>query len=283
VSIAINLRKSHRELTEKLAGLVKSINVRFSSYPPGAIGFPDHHWGELDAIQRKTQLDLKREFGQWTEIMDIVLMNAPKQINRKLKIAKEKFSEWIEFGSNWSINENPEHNEMKMREDAERFNELFDILDVNGSETVFIIPDTNSLIKQPDPAHYRSIVGEESFSMLLLPSVLSELDKLKNLHKNIDFREKVKKVIDRVKGWRIQGSLLDGVIVDNSIIIRAIPREPNMELTLSWLDNTIIDDRIIASVLEIASTHPASRVVLSTADINLQNKAELAKIECVDI
>ena len=56
-----------------------------------------------------------------------------------------------------------------------------------------------------------------------------------------------------------------------------------MENTLSWLDENIRDDRIIASVLEVQSTQPNARVVLVTGDINLSNKADVAQIETAEL
>ena len=63
---------------------------------------------------------------------------------------------------------------------------------------------------------------------LLLPTVLAELDTLKNNHRNSDFRKKVNKVIARVKGWRTQGTLRNGVTVSGTITVKAVASEPDM-------------------------------------------------------
>ena len=62
-----------------------------------------------------------------------------------------------------------------------------------------------------------------------------------------------------------------------------IANEPDMKSSLSWLRGDVRDDRIIASVLELQSVNPVSRVILVTGDINLQNKADVAMIECIDL
>jgi predicted ribonuclease YlaK len=103
------------------------------------------------------------------------------------------------------------------------------------------------------------------------------------LHRNQDVREKAKKVITRIKGWRAQGPLLDGVLVDKTIIVRALHNEPKVADSLSWLDADNADDRIVASVLHIQATSPSAHVILVTGDINLQNKADAAMIETVEI
>ena len=55
-----------------------------------------------------------------------------------------------------------------------------------------------------------------------------------------------------------------------------------MKATLKWLDKDVADDRLIASTLEIIAQQPSARVVLVTSDINLQNKADAALIECYE-
>jgi predicted ribonuclease YlaK len=73
--------------------------------------------------------------------------------------------------------------------------------------------------------------------------------------------------------------LNDGVdVVSNRIRIRSIATEPCVDEVLPWLDPTSPDDRILASCVETMRVHPRSKVALVTGDINLQNKAEFARI-----
>ena len=44
----------------------------------------------------------------------------------------------------------------------------------------------------------------------------------------------------------------------------------------------ILDDRLLATVVEVMRLHPHSPVTLVTRDINLQNKAEFACIPFVE-
>ncbi len=96
-------------------------------------------------------------------------------------------------------------------------------------------------------------------------------------------RDKAKKIITRIKGWRQQGSLMNGVVFDKSIIIKAIHIEPDMANSLSWLNSNIADDPIIAGVLDFQAKQPSARIVLITGDINLQNKADAALIETAEM
>ena len=90
--------------------------------------------------------------------------------------------------------------------------------------------------------------------------------------------DKVGKVVRRIKGWRNQGSLHEGVTLHQTIRIRAIAEEPDVRGTLRWLDPSNRDDRIIASTLGVQMLAPSAQVILVTGDINLQNKAEAAKL-----
>jgi hypothetical protein len=107
---------------------------------------------------------------------------------------------------------------------------------------IILVPDTNSLLAAFDPIEYRKVSGENSFVFMILPTVLGERDRLKVEHRNPDVREKAKKVITRIKGWRNQGPLAKGVTVDKTITVKALHTEPNMKATLSWLDSDNRDD-----------------------------------------
>lgn len=144
--------------------------------------------------------------------------------------------------------------------------------------TLILVPDTNALIFSPAFQDW-SFDGIGKFEILLMPSVLEELDRLKIEHRNPDVREKAKKVISQIKEYRRRGNLNEGVpVVGERVSLRARAIEPRVEEALPWLDPNSADDRILASVIETMRTHVRSAVILVTSDINLQNKAELARI-----
>jgi predicted ribonuclease YlaK len=152
------------------------------------------------------------------------------------------------------------------------------LIEREGEREIILVPDTNSLISAPDLAKYSTIIDTDTYTIILVPTVLNELDSLKILHRNQDVRDKSKSIIKRIKGLRNQGSLLKGVLINKSVTVRTIAKEPNFNETIHWLDSTNNDDRIIASILEIQCSSPSSIVILVTSDINLQNKAEMANL-----
>jgi len=116
-----------------------------------------------------------------------------------------------------------------------------------------------------------------------LPAVLSELDELKINHRNEAVREKTKSLINKFKEYRRRGRLSDGVVLVNDVsTIMSLAIEPDFNNTLPWLSPDNNDDRLLCAIVEVMRSHPRSLVIIITADINLQNKAEFARLPFVE-
>jgi hypothetical protein len=213
----------------------------------------------------------------------LLVSGGPEELVNGFEQADSQFRNWLDLDRTWSVTTNPAENAKKALAVAEPIGRILDVLDAASKNDILVVPDVNSLLADADPVKYRDIAGQDRFVFMLLPTVLGELDKLKIEHRNTDVREKARKIIDRIKGWRNQGALTDGVTVDKSIIVKAASREPDMKNSLSWLDPSNNDDRIIASVLSIQVEFPAAQVILVSADINLLNKADVAMIETAEL
>src|SRR5882672_9197659 len=207
-----------------------SVRVERRSEGYGQIMFigPKCYWSELNAEQRAAQIVLLRQYRPMFEIIEQLFRVAPEAELRRLGEVDKQFRIWLDFDSNWSLTQVPQQNEVKMREAGEAVFASLSVLEMIGKPSVILVPDTNSLLKECDPVAYRTLAPPSDFEFMLLPTVLGELDKLKNLHRNADVQAKAEKVIKRIKGWRIQGSLLDGVTVDRNITVRASHAEPDM-------------------------------------------------------
>ena len=138
------------------------------------------------------------------------------------------------------------------------------------------------MIKNNKLEEYGKNFGLNTYIVSIIPTVLSELDELKVKGQDLTFKNKVKKRINQIKGYRKQGNLLDGVTIHRTIIVKMYATEPKFEKTLNWLSPDNKDDRIIASALEIQLKNPSYIVILITSDINLQNKAEMAKLPYIE-
>ena len=283
--VAYQLQTDLKALVDRLADLIREIPIKQErkDYSGVVLLGPDYYWGERSPRQIYDQLAIKRAYEEWFEIFCTVFPKPTDELRAKIKDANEQLRVWIELGINWSLEPDPKINEAKLRKDADELVTILAVAATAGAVPPILIPDTNVLAENPEPLDYRNTAGDDDFVFLLLPTVLAELDKLKNNHRNPDFRQKVIKAIARIKGWRRQGGLRQGVTVDRTITVRAIANEPDMKNTLTWLDRINRDDRIVASVLEVQAANPTATVILVTADVNLMNKADVARIETAEL
>lgn len=144
------------------------------------------------------------------------------------------------------------------------------------------VPDTNALLYNLRLETW-TFKETPTFTIVLLPVILSELDALKINHRNETVREKAETLIRMIKEYRRRGRLAETVpLVKGTSDIMTIATEPDMGAYLPWLDSENRDDRILAAVIEIMRIRPRSPVVLISRDINLQNKAEFARVPFVE-
>ncbi len=243
---------------------------------------PDHHWDEPSPEKRQVQLHLKPLFREWALKVDLLIQNAPKSMKKEIAALVLFFNRWIENQDDWDVASTIDANKATCESKAGEVRRLLGEFGSLGTERIVLVPDTNALIMSPDPTAYSQITENPKFTLIILPTVISELDTLKNNHSNPEFRAKVNSIIKRIKGFRGQGSLREGVTVNKTITVKTIGHEPQFKNTLEWLDPNNNDDRIIASVFELQVKSPSSVHILVTGDLNLQNKAELADLPWVE-
>jgi len=283
-STASRLRSQLSSIVIGLSDLIKALPVRrFERFSPGVVVFaPEFYFAEPSPDQRATQFALKRKYEVFLEILRIMLRGAPHELARQLDEADKRFRDWLELNCSWSVTPSPIENANNAQSAAQQLEKILGVLESTITNDLILVPDTNSLLSAADPTEYRRVIGQDSFIFMLLPAVLGELDHLKIEHRNPEVREKARKIIVRIKGWRNQGSLALGVTVDKSIIVKTCHSEPDMSKSLSWLDANNRDDRIVASVLALAAEHPCARIILMSGDINLLNKADAALIQTIE-
>lgn len=244
---------------------------------------PTQYWDNPNEIEQKLQINLKKSYGHWIETFKLFTENSPEASKRKIDETDKFIISWIEKESDWGIPNTIAEAKSKFENEIKFFYDTLYLYSNNGKKEIIILPDTNALIQKPDPKSYKALTESDRLTIVFLPTVLSELDELKIKTSNPDFQKKVKSVITRLKGYRQQGNIVDGVIVEKTIKLKMIASEPNFNRTLSWLDRENNDDRIIASALEIQRDNPSSVVCLVTSDINLQNKTEMTRLTYIDI
>lgn len=239
---------------------------------------PDHPWGKLDKDSKRLQTELYNEYNHLLEISKSILANTLPDIQSKFNDQSKTILEIIEQSSlTWheTIQQAISAFEKSLDEQLEALNSLNGKLD----KEKILIPDTNVFISNPNLHKYRVT---KRFNIIVLPSVLGELDKLKNEHRNENVRQKANTTIRNFKEYRRRGRLLEGVKITNKLTAYTIAVEPKFKQKPSWLDPNNLDDRFIASCFEIAAKYPNSDMAILTLDINMQNKADFALFPFID-
>jgi rRNA-processing protein FCF1 len=234
-------------------------------------------WDDLPEGGKQMQARLLPEIDKFCELIRAITCSLPDDAQQDLADALKQIRCAIDqSGTTW----------WKTRLEAVNgFRKLIDkILTIleeyfgKSVTEVLAIPDTNALLYNPDVEQWQ-FDGLGRFTLILIPTVLRELDNHKVNHRNLEVREKAEKLIRKIKEYRRRGSLETGVTVaTNRISLRTFAREPNMTKTLSWFDSNIEDDRFLATVLEIIRANLSATIFVVTRDINMQNKAEMAGI-----
>lgn len=237
----------------------------------------DQFWNDLPSGGKQIQAKLLPELDRFSKLVCTLIRNLPGTAQQDMISTLETIRNAIEQdGTTW----------WKTKAEAvDGFRGLINqIIATLGkycatAPSIFLaIPDTNTLLGNPDIEHWR-FEDAVHFTVILTPTILSELDRHKVNHRNQEVRDKASTLIRKIKEYRRRGSLHDGVpIVTDLVSLRSIASEPDMLQTLSWFDSTNADDRFLATALEVIRGNMGAVVFIVTSDINMQNKAEMAGI-----
>jgi hypothetical protein len=281
----IEFRSFQKRLTEELANIEaaivelwrKSGIEEFRNDPYNGVVFITHqyYWKTLAPEHRDAQAKLIAKYRHWCELFNRCYAQHGSDVQRDIRETNDYATSAIELQTGWSTEATMDQNAAYLAKKLAVFRQLLVHTATNAPEFV-LVPDTNALLISADPAHYADVVSSKTFRFVIAPTVLAELDELKRLRAAQSVGVKAEKAIRVIKGWRKQGSVLEGVTVSKTITVQMIPTEPRMPDLPSWLDAENKDDRIIGTVLEIQCAQPAAVIILVTDDMNLQNKAEMS-------
>lgn len=240
-------------------------------------------WGWApDAGLTVERTHLAAELDEWLSLFKLLHRDALPETEKRIGYAAKLLRRWLlRNGRDTSI---PPTVEQARDKAANAFMELCELINIhtNNATGILAVPDTNALLYLPDVADYRGVLRSDQFDAVLLPTVLSELDDLKDRGRTAEVRDAAAAVVRRIKGLRDRGNLRSGVPVEGKISLRAEHREVAPQGILDWLDPQVPDDRIIAAALDLQARYPTKTVVLVSRDINLQNKAAAVGIPIAD-
>jgi len=220
---------------------------------------------------------LFKTFNRVSEIISILLVNSLDKHKGEFENLRSKILSTISQ-NNFTLNKNVQEEVIYVSNNFEDVKKLISTLYPNSISEPILIPDTNALYANVNIESW-TFNDFDKFILAITPSILRDLDRHKIEHRNESVRKKAITLINKIKEYRRRGKLSESVIiVKDKISLFTIATEPDFEKTLSWLDKSNDDDRLIGEALEIIREHGNSAVILITSDINLQNKCELADL-----
>jgi hypothetical protein len=285
----------HRDLEEIVDITDKLLEISDINYDPHKVerlmrqtGFailtivPDSSWAVLDDEGRRRQRKVLDRWNHWLEKARLLFSEDAGRSRQNLEEAAEKVTKWLDRSeADFSIPKSLVDAPSVFRKHVQPLFDLLDPFMADGS--LVVVPDTNVILRNQELPSWSEAVGRDEFVVLLVPGVLSELDEHKTNHRVPEVREKARTFSNRIKGWRNQGSLSDGVRVQGKVYVRVSAREPNFQRTLSWLDPQVTDDRIIASILEWQLSNPTNAIQLLSGDSIMLAKADEAGVPTGDV
>lgn len=237
----------------------------------------DHYWNNLPPDGKKIQAALLPEVDRFGELVLSLSQNLPNKAQRDLSNTLQRIRNTIDQhgATSWGTKNEAV---IGFRGLIAKVITTLENFCATSQDIALVIPDTNALLGNPDIEHWE-FDGVAHFTIILTPTILSELDTHKINHKNEVVRSKATTLIRKIKEYRRRGSLLEGIsVVKDRVSLRSIANEPNMSKTLSWFDVTNADDRFLATTLEIIRGNIGANTFIVTSDINMQNKAEMTGI-----
>lgn len=286
-TLAERLKEQLDAIVVAVDELIEASAIDFDPYRGERVPFvftvsPSGMWEPTDDTQRQLQRRVIELWEPWWEQVELTFSGDPPESRNALHEASTAVDLWINrSGNDFSIPATIQEAKGVFQNHVVPFYKTLRSLGTNTGEVV-AVPDSNVLIRNADITSYGFVLGADAYTVLLVPGVLGEMDDHKVNHRNPAVREKARKFSKRMKGWRTQGRLADGVKVQGDIYVQVEGKEPNFEKTLSWLDPTVVDDRIVASILEVQRRFPTARVVLLTGDSLMLAKADAASIPTAD-
>lgn len=240
---------------------------------------PQFDWAPLQGHTLVLQRTLQKEWARLKELLEFLSLDMPESVKDIIGDAISTIDSFLKQEELlWSDSKSQLEEEA-----AKAFITIISGLNNFSSspaKLIILVPDTNALLTQPELREY--YIVEHKVELVLVPAVISELDKMK-IHHNENVRNKAKKIDRAIKELRRRNNILDGTtVVKDKIVLKALAVEPRMASTLEWLDPKNLDDRILASTLEIMRHNIGTPIAIVTRDLNLQTKASLARITYVE-
>lgn len=137
--------------------------------------------------------------------------------------------------------------------------------------------DTNILIhfQTFDEVDWCSGLEASEVVLVFAPVVMREMNQHKDDSRN-KWRQKRARILFSKLKWLLKGILPgDSISIKEAVSILEVPREPKVDWGHLGLDPQINDDRLLATIIEFADTHPPDSMVFISDDFHIQRRAAL--------
>ncbi len=271
------------EIRSRLDTLLTHSNLVYHDFSDSAFVLlgPSSYWEALPDDAKSLQWDLQQDTRRWFDLVTEIVGDRGESAVEQTKATRAMCESAIkQSDAMWARN---------TEEFAQRlWTELTALMaTVKGlyseSQRPTFVPDTNALIANPALEEWDFGLDGTIFEVILTPTVLSELDNLKGGRSDMPRTEKAQRVVRQIKEYQRRGPLLKGVVLRTGrSVVSSIAAEPNFKRTLSWLDPSVADDRLLASTLEVVKRRLHAPVLVVTGDVGLQNKLTMAGLPFVE-
>jgi len=224
----------------------------------------DRYYADLDGPGHKLQAALTKDYNRFYALLCALLKGQPEDVQSKLPKLNKVLSRTIEHKLTWcgTTKEALDRALPALQEEVE----LLKAACEPAAGVPVFVPDAGALTSRPALETW-TFDGCDRHRILLLPAVLSESGGS----------------VRQIDEYRRRGNLQDGVaLVKDKAELFAVEIEPRADELLNWLDPGKKDEGFLLSVLEFLGGVPQTPVSIVTRDAGLREKAEHAKIPCVE-
>lgn len=189
------------ELLDKL--LEHSTLYQWNQPRSGIASFSGNHAWRVSDQGRRARSRLVEDYRRFAAIVGTLLTEQPAKALKDFDKADKTLTRICEqSGSTWHKTTD-EARVAAANALARQLELVGDLYDPSEGVPVYV-PDTNALLHNPDLDEW-TFSGSKRFEIVLLPTVLAELDELKVSHRDPNLRQKSEALIGRIKSYQGRG------------------------------------------------------------------------------
>lgn len=259
------------EVADQFVHLLGQSGIQPANLPTYAIGFAQHRWEPSDDELTAARMATLGRLRDWEPRWRLLFPHPTPDVAERLDSSFEHLRRWLDRDvDDHSIPPTIAEAQASVTTTIDELRSLAKLLP-EDAWPIRLVVDTNVLVDDPDLTIYAAALGRR-YMVHVLPVVLGELDELKRAAHRPERREAARKAERRLKALRDNGDVRAGARVAGDIYAIFEYTEPRSDGLPGWLDLSVPDDRLVASVLLLQSAHPGATVRVATSDLNLQTK-----------